>query len=376
MNNCPESSEQMYIDGVTMYRSFIDSTPDLSAREGLIDTLMLIYDRRMDNFGDEGNVLGRKGRDLLNYRGADIEEVQKAYEMLEKSIEIQGNKTPESVLLLSISAGIRLNNEGRLEDSVLVEDYITAIGVLIKQERRSSRWEETRDKIQEIMTNEDLLSCEAFDKYFDQRFEQNKNDKDFLDQVIMVYSTSGCENSDIYAAASENLYNMKPSPETARNLAFTFISRGDYEKAADYLTEAVQGDNINRDTRAGWYYELAVLSSANGDFCETIAYARDAIMLNSNLGKAYMLLGDAYIGSRENLGDDFEKRTAFWAASDMYEKAGTLDPDLREEANRKLKEYREFYPNHEDVFFRDLKEGDSYLVEGCINAYTYIRSGE
>ena len=72
-NNCADSSEMMYVDGVVMYRSFIESAPDVQTREGLIDTLMLIYDRRMAEFGGEGNVLGRKGKDLLNYRRSDIE---------------------------------------------------------------------------------------------------------------------------------------------------------------------------------------------------------------------------------------------------------------------------------------------------------------
>ena len=52
-NDCPASSEMMYLDGVIMYRSFIEAAPDESLREGLIDTLMLIYDRRMEYFGGE-----------------------------------------------------------------------------------------------------------------------------------------------------------------------------------------------------------------------------------------------------------------------------------------------------------------------------------
>ena len=41
----------MYVDGVTMYRNFIELAPDGPVREGLIDTLMLIYDRRKEYFG-------------------------------------------------------------------------------------------------------------------------------------------------------------------------------------------------------------------------------------------------------------------------------------------------------------------------------------
>ena len=105
-NDCPSSSERMYVDGVVMYRSFIEEVPDGPAREGLIDTLMLIYDRRMEYFGGEGNIKGRKGEDLFNYRRGDPDQVGKAYELLKTSIRLQGNETRESVLVYCVSAGL------------------------------------------------------------------------------------------------------------------------------------------------------------------------------------------------------------------------------------------------------------------------------
>jgi tetratricopeptide (TPR) repeat protein len=373
-DNCPDSNKRMYLDGVTMYRSFIEAAPEGPVREGLIDTLMLIYDRRVENFGEEGNVLGRQGRDLLIYRRGDIEQVQKAYEMLEMSIELQGKKSQESVLLLSITSGIALNKDGRLDDSQVIEDYIMAIEILVQQEKRSSRWERTKEKIDELILKEDFISCDAFDRYFEPEFEQNKNDKHYLEKLIIIYNTSGCDRSEIYAAALENQYRIKPGSESAHKLAILFITLNEYEKAAEYLKEAVQGDNIDRETRAEWYYELAVVSNANEDYCTAIEYAREANMLRSEYGKAYMLLGDAFVASRENLGDDFQQRTAFWAAADMYQKAASVDPDLAEVANQKLAECRSRYPNNEDIFFRDLKDGDTYLVGGCIKGYTTVRS--
>ena len=78
-NTYPASSEKLYVDGVSMYRSFIEDAPDGPEKQGYLDTMMLIYDQRMEYFGGEGNVLGRKGRDLLAYGKGDIEQVQKAY---------------------------------------------------------------------------------------------------------------------------------------------------------------------------------------------------------------------------------------------------------------------------------------------------------
>lgn len=373
-DNCPESSEKMYVDGVTIYRNFLETAPDGPAREGLIDTLMLIYDRRMEYFGGEGNVLGRKGKDLLNYRGSDIDQVQKAYEMLEKSIELQGNKSQESVILLFISAGILLNNNQIIDDNKVIDDYLLVIGILDPLEKRSSRWKKARKTVDEIILKEDILSCETLNRYFEPQFEQNRDNKTYLETMINLFRVSDCKGSDIFLTASENLYRLEPGPESAHNLGILFITRNDNEKAATYLKEAVKGDNIDTETRAIWYYELALVSLANKDYCESIDYAREAISLKGDYGTAYILLGDAFIASRSNLGDEFQQNTAYWAAADMYGKAASIDPSAAEEANQKLNGYAGQYPSSEDIFFRDIKEGDPYMVGGCINENTTVRS--
>jgi len=373
-DDCPSSSEMMYLDGVTMYRSYIKDAPEGPVREGLIDTLLLIYDRRMENFGGEGNVLGRKARDLLTYRGAEIEQVQNAYQMLKRSMELEGKESQDAVMLLLISTGITLNQDGMMDKNQIIDDYFLVNGFLDQIEGRSSRRDRTRSNIDELMLQEDVLSCEALDLYYEPKYEQNKNDLSFLKKLVHVYTISVCNRSDIFAVASENLYSLEPSPESAHNLAIIFFTRKDYNKAEDFLKEAVQGDNIDQVSRAEWYYELATIKSNTEEYCEAIEHAREAIKLNGNLGKAYILLGDAFIASRNKLGDDFLQRTAFWAASDKYDKAASVDPSLASEARQKLNDILGQYPSNEEIFFRDIKEGDSYLVGGCINEQATVRS--
>jgi tetratricopeptide (TPR) repeat protein len=136
----------------------------------------------------------------------------------------------------------------------------------------------------------------------------------------------------------------------------------------------VRGTGIDNATRADWYYELAIVTRYNKDYCEAIRYAREAVSNNPNHGKAYIVMGDAIIDSRLDLGEDFEQRTAFWVAADKYAKAREVDPSVNEEATKKINDYASQYPNHEEVFFRDMKEGDPYQVKGCINEYTTVRA--
>jgi hypothetical protein len=375
-SNCPDSSERMYVDGVVMYRSFIEETPDGPVREGLIDTLMLIYDRRMEYFGGEGNIKGRKGEDLFNYRRGDPDQVERAYELLNTSISLQGDETRESVLVYYLSAGLMLYREGKIGEDRILEDYILVTGTLDSLKGSSQRRERTREAIDEMMQKGQILSCETLDRYYTSRFEQNREDEDFLNRLIRLYVDQGCGASDIFVAASESLLQLNPGPVAAHDLALLFISRNDLQKASGYLDEALKAEDMDPSTRAAWYYERGVVRIALDDPCGAAADAREAIRLKPDEGKFYILLGDAYISSRGNLGEEFQRKAAFWAAADQYRQAALKDPSVAEEAGRKLQETSGRFPDEEDIFFMDLKEGNTYRVGGCINESTKVRASK
>ncbi len=373
-NDYPDASEKLYVDGVIMYRHFIAEAPEGQAREDKIDTLMLIYDQRMSNFGGEGNILGRKGIDLLRYRSSDNEQVLAAYGMLKRSMEVQGSKSREPVMLNYISASLILHRVTMIENSQAQEDYFMVTGLMEQLKGSSSRRDRTKASIDEMVQKEGILSCDGLDLHFGPLLLQDSRDQDLLEKVIKFYTSAGCKQSDLYAIASENLYEIDPGSESAHQLAMLFISRNDLERAAFYLNMAVQDESLVNETRAEWFYELSVVSLARGDNCAAIDFAREATANKRDLGKAYIALGDAFIAYRKQLGDDFQQQTAFWAAADMYQLAARVDPALIQESRQKLASSVAQYPIGEDIFFQDLKVGNNYLVGGCIQENTTIRS--
>jgi len=371
---CPASSEKMYVEGVSMYRSFIESAASPERESELVDTLMLIYDRRMQYFPDnDGNIMGRKGIDLLRYQRSNVDDMEEGYGYLKESIEAGKTKSRDAVLVTFINASITLNKAGRLEDNQVIEDYFMVTEIVDKLTGRT-RWDRAKESIDDLMLNSGILTCEALNRYFEPEYEANKEDRKFLEKVLLFYDASGCDRSDLFVAASEQMYAIEPGPKSAHQLAVLFIAKNEFDKAAQYLKEAVAGEDMDNETKSEWYYELALVSRVNQDYCDAIQYARTAVSLDDTNGPAYIVLGDAIIDSRDNLGDDFEQRTAFWVAADKYAKARAVDPEVADEASQKLSDYAGQYPNNEEVFFRDLKDGDSYQVQGCINEYTTVRS--
>ncbi|RPI43924.1 MAG: tetratricopeptide repeat protein, partial [Bacteroidetes bacterium] len=278
-NECPSSSERMYVEGANMYKKFIEEAPEGPEKQALIDTLMMIYDRRVQYFGGEGNVLGRKARDLLAYRNNDIDQVHQGYQMLKRSIELDQKETSDAVLILFISASISLNKAGKIDDGQAIGDYFTVTSLLDQMSGNSSRWDKARATIDENALKSGILTCESLNNYYEPIFDQNRADKTFLEKVIAFYSSTGCDRADLYVQASEKLYEIEPGPESAHNLAILFIAKNDFQKAAGYLKEAVRGENVEPGKKAEWHYELAVVSNANGNYCEAIGSAREAIGL-------------------------------------------------------------------------------------------------
>ena len=372
---CPAASEKMYVEGVTMYKSFIESGPAPQRTEEMIDTLMLIYDRRMMYFpGQDGSILGRKGIDLLRYRRTDIRAVEQGYNILKKSIEMEKSESRDAVLVTFMNASITLNKADKIDNNQVIEDYFMVTTIIDKLLAKSSQWESAKQSVDDLMLKSGLLTCDALNTYFEPQYAIKKGDQVFLEKLISFYSQSGCDRTDLYVTASEQLYLIEPGPKSAHQLARLFMVRNEYSKASKYLLEAVQGTDIDSQTKAEWYFELAFVTRAQEKYCEALNYAREAVALKSDYGQAYILIGDCYILSRTNLGDDFQQRTAYWAAADKYAKAKAVDPSVSAEATKRIEDYSTQYPNNEEVFFRDLKDGDSFEVKGCINEYTTVRS--
>ncbi len=373
-NEHPDISERLYVDGVTMFRQFIEDTPEGPARDGMIDTMMLIYDQRMAFFDGEGNIIGRKGSDLLRYKSDDMEQVQAAYGMLKKSLDMEGVKSRETVMLNCMAAGLVLFQAEVIDNNQVMADYFMVMGLLDQKKGSSTRVERTRTSIDGMIQKENILTCEGLDLYYGPQFENSPENAGLLEKIIQTYASTGCKDAALYTAASERLYELEPGSESAHQLAMLFIGKEDLEKAAFYLQMALVDDQLPNETRAEWLYELSIVSLAKGEHCDAISFAREAIANRKDYGEAYLAAGDAFVASRKELGDDFQQRSAYWAAADMYRTAAKLNPALDEETSQKLAMCAVQFPHREDIFFHDLKEGESFHVGGCIKEQTTVRS--
>jgi tetratricopeptide (TPR) repeat protein len=387
-NKYPKSTINLYIRGINMYEDLIEGANTPAEKDKYLDELMKIYDKRIRHFGEKGFVLGRKATAWLKYkledRDINNEELQeimkKGYDWINESISEQGKDTelPVLVLLMQTTRSLFLMNE--IPKESVVKNYNTSNEIL--EAIRATETDEQRLKnaadvlafVEEIFGTSGAADCEALTNIFSPQFEQNRNDADFVKGMLRRLRAANCDESPLFAQATQQLYELEPSAEAAFNMARRFVRRDEPEKAKDFYQQAMEQET-NKELLSRYYYEYAIFIFAKeSDLQEARKYARQAIEINPAYCEAIMLIGDIYIAASRtfNPESEFEKSAIFWVAVDFYERARQY-PDCAVDAAKKANDYRRYFPSKEDAFFLGLQEGQTYKVGGWINETTRIR---
>jgi tetratricopeptide (TPR) repeat protein len=373
-NDCPGSSKNIYLYGVRIYRTKLEKEKNPEILKSIIDTLMLIYDRRIENFGQEGLVLGRKAIDLLKYRPDDIPEV---HGLLEKSVRLSGKNAEEAVLVTFMQTSVVLFRDNKIQGQNVIDNYMVITDILNQKIATGEKDQAGTAlmNVESIFSESGAGSCTDLINIFTPKFNQNTGDIELLKKITTLLEKRGCEDSDLFANASENLYTKEPSSRAAYNLARLFLKREEFEKAGDYYKKAIE---LAEDPgeKSTYLYQLALLEFTKFDqYSSSRAHALEAAKLKPDWGDPYILIGNLYASSSKLCNEDeLQQSSVFWVAVDQYIKAKTVDPSKTDEANELINRYSQYFPNAEDAFFFGYQNGQEYTVGCWINETTRVRT--
>ncbi len=373
--NCPESSKNIYLYGIKIYRDKLSNAKDPDIKAQALDTLMLIYDMRIEYFGQEGMVLGRKGLDLFRY---DRKQIEVSYEMMKKSVIISKEKSEASVMVTLMQIANALFKAGKIEGPELVDNYLLTTEILEQRShspRATGQTARALGNIEAIFAKSGAADCETLVEIFGPNFEKTPDNLEFLKKLTTLLINQNCDDTELFANTSENLYKLEPSSQAAYNLAKLFFKKQDFDKSVSYYKEAI-GIEEDLIKKAKYQYELGLITYTKyNDFIEARTLARNAIKNNPEWGQPYMLIGNLYASSSKICGDnEFEKTTIFWAAVDKYKQAKSVDESINGAATEQIIKYSQYFPNVEDAFFYGFADGEPYTVGCWINEKTTVRS--
>lgn len=373
-HSCPASSKNIYIHGVKILKHRIETSTDESVKSGYVDSLMVLHDNRIKYFGQEGYVLGRKGIDLIKYRPADAPQ---AYNYLSKSIQLEGAKSDEAVMVTFMQASYLAFKSGKIEASQMVADYLMASS-LVEQIISAGNTEEGMKKAQEaidkLFAESGVADCQTLISIFQPKYDAAPKDVELLKKIVQLLGKSKCEDQILYAQASESLFAIEPSAQAAFYLARLFYKKEAYAKSAEYYKKAIDLETSEFE-KANYYYQLGVVQQLLGDHIQARVSARTAINLRPQWGEPYILIGNLYASSARSCGSNgFEQGAVFWAAVDQYQKAKAIDTSVTATAQDLINRYSVYFPNNEDAFFNGYTDGKPFSIGCWIGETTTVRT--
>ena len=369
--NCPQSSGNIFKNGPVIIKSIMKK--DKANKAAYIDTLMQIYDKRIQFFGKEGFVLGLKGSDILRY---DKDNYEKAYEILKKSYDLEKNKSSAGAISSYFKSATLMEKNGKLEKQNVLELYAElseAIDFNLENNPKKSKYyTQTSLNVESLFTP--YADCDALLNIFTDKFAKSPEDLKLLKRILKVMDKKECTENNLFFEVSSKLYEIEPSALAASKMGKMSISRSNYAQAIKYCKEAINLES-DSEAQAKYYLGLADAYRNAGSFSQARQAAYKALDLKSNWGEAYMSLGNIYVAGAKSCGNEFDQKTVYWIAVDMFNLA-KRDQDVESRAKKSINTYSKYFPNTEVCFFNNVEKNSDYRIECWINKTTVARTSD
>ena len=370
-NNCPKSSGNIYKNGPKIYKERIKV--DKENKAAYIDTIMMIFDQRIQYFGKEGYVLGLKGYELVI---ADKKRSAEALSILDKSITLDGNHADFRAVYGYMKAIVNLEKNGDKTKQDVLEAYARISEVIdyniVNESKVTKYFIQYAEKIENLFTP--YANCEDLVTLFSAKFDAATEDVSFLKRVTKVLEKKECTNEQLFFDASSRLYELDPSASSADKMAKMSIAKGKYSDAIEFAAKAIEMEEVENQ-KAIYYLGLADAYRNAGSFLLARNAVYSALELRSGWGEAYLNLGNIYISGAKNCGGDFEKSTVYWVAIDAFSRA-LSDEDTKARASKGINTYSKYFPTKETCFFNGVEAGKSHTIGCWINKATTARTSD
>lgn len=365
IEKCPAASENIYVNGTKLYKQRINRAQTLAEKNAYVDSLLWLYDVRLENFGTHRTrgkdyILERKAREYLTYKESDREGIRNAFEAaIAAQVEATGKADPEVLAIYFKNLCDDYSND--------VVDAMTVVAAYDGNakyfEGIAPEQEEFKEQFEKCFAMSGAASCENIEKIFAKKIADAPEDEAVIAQAMDLMSRAKCE-SDFFLSVGEKYYAMKPSSNTAKLLAEAFQNRKEYEKANQYLREALAKET-NDAERENLLVRIGILEVTTNDYRNAVEAFREAQKINPEDGLIYYFLPQCYVFGAKNC-NGFAKDATFWVAYDMLQKAIPLlegdYPEFAANAKSLAATYRSAFPTTEECFFNELSEGSTYTV--------------
>ena len=213
-------------------------------------------------------------------------------------------------------------------------------------------------------------------QFLESQLEENPEDAEVMSDLFEAYVDQG--NIQSASQLADRLMETNPPANIVREVAKMRLEDGRPEEAFQTYEQAQeQGAELGHMD----FYNMGLAQQRMGNFSQARSFYRKALDQKDDFGRAYLAIGDLYVRAVSECGGSKMSRddkAVYWLAVDMYQRAKQVDASVETAANSKISSYSKYYPNQEDIFYRDdWTQGESFRIDyGCyswINRSTTVR---
>ena len=385
-NNCPASSKNIYIYGPRIFKALHAEEADAAKKKEYVELIMEMYDKRMEYFSEDdpkGTILAFKAYDYLELM-CDDTDYKVMYKLLGEAVEdMKSEMYPSDAYGHFMISSLMVFLQDKSNKDQYINDYFRTLGYMDEaiKNAKTSGDDETADyvaavkeSVETAFINSGAGDCNTLQDYYSAKFEENKNNEEFLSKAIAALVQVGCTESDLYFDLSENLHALAPSANSAIGLANKCLQNRNFDSAMKYYEQAAELE-VDAEKSSGYMMTLSQILFSQRRYAQARQAAYDALNFKPNNGDAYILIAKMYASSAQGIFSESEKRgLVFSAAVDKLIRAKSVDSSVTSEANKLINQYTGYYMEKEDAFMMGLKEGESVFVPGWIGETTTIRT--
>ncbi len=387
ITDCPMLRFYTYTDGFKILTAFLGEVEKGSAEYNTyFEELMNLHDLRIENtpkflakgtkISSVADAIGKKAVDFITY--APKMDIDQAYGWLKTSVEGEKSQSQPAVLYYFVDLSLKkLQADENFKES-FINDYLMASELseeaiaLSKKKNHKAAYEATKNNLTALFIGSGAADCTSLQNIYADKVEENKEDIEFLKQVISVMKNLKCTDQEAYEQASFYVYQIQPTADAALGVGARAYKRGDINDAVKFFNEALELETDASKKAEIAYFSASALLSAKR-YNEARSYALKALSFDANFGKSYILIAKAYASSPNWSDEAVLNKCTYFLVIDKLNRAKAVDSSAASEANQLINLYSKYTPSAQDLFMLGYKTGDQVSIGGWIGESTTIR---
>jgi tetratricopeptide (TPR) repeat protein len=374
LKNAPNLSTGLYIMGAETYDALAKAEQNPEKKKVYVDSLMIIYDLRMKNCGEEANVTNRKAFSFFYYYYDDVSKSKEILPLIDKAMELNGENILDGLAEFYMRTVKISNDHTLIKDGQILERYNKITSIIDSKIKKVQGDEDLIDRYRKmhddnfaILATLIKIDCDFVRKNLGPEFKENPANINLAKNIFNFMLKDKCTEDALWLQAAEVLHASEKDFGLAKILGMRYLSAKDHDRAAKMLEEA-----LTLATKSSDKADILGLQAQQQEMLNNLAKARElylrALSLDPGKKEFYGRIGDMYLHSFEACAKakhQADDRLVFLIAYDMYLKAGET---------QKMANAKSLFPSREEIFELDYKAGDKIKVACWINEETIIRT--